>query len=155
MARKAAKIDVTINPATFNDAATTQRLSPATFTLDPRTPADVGVTQDAATQRLMVSQVAKLAFRFPVDGAGNPIFKPIDAMFVQTAVTPGQPTDDDGKRNIISRVRNNRNWLVVLNALNEGDPVNPTKWKYFIAVLEVGTGKIGIIDPEISNVDQD
>lgn len=155
MARKAAKIDVTINSATFNDVASTQRLSPATFTLAAGTSPAIGVTQDPVTQRLNVSEVAKLAFRFPVDGGGNPIFKPIDAMFVQTAVTPGQPADDDGRRNIISRVRNNRNWLVVLNALNEGDPVNPTKWKYFIAVLEVGTGKIGIIDPEISNVDQD
>lgn len=155
MSRKSAKIDVTIDSTTFKDVIATKQLSAASFTLAANTPPATGVTQDPVTQRLNISEVAKLAFRFPVDGNGNPIFKPIDVMFVQTAVTPGQSTDDDGRSNIIGRVRNKKNWLIVLDQLNDGDPANPSKWKYFIAVLEVGTGKIGIIDPEISNTDQD
>jgi hypothetical protein len=144
MPSKSARFDVTIAPGAFKDIMTTKTLTDATFALRANGPA--GVTQDPATGRIDVSSVAKLVFFFPAE------YMPLDIMFAQTVGT----SDDDGRSNLIGRVRrkNNRS-VAVIDTLNNGGPQDPAKWKFFVSIQEVATSKIGIIDPEISNTDQD
>ena len=136
----------------FVDVTANLAFSTASCVLDLSGNPPPGVTQPAGPNtRIEVSDVSKLIFRF------EPAFKPVDIMFAQTSGT----TDDDGRSNFASRIRQQRAgaWrLVVVDLLNDGGPAgtaNFAKWKFFIAIQRIADGKIGIIDPEVSNVDQD
>lgn len=156
MPRKSALINVVIS--NFVDVTASQSFSTASLTLDTSGGAPPGVSQPAGPNtRIDVSDVSKLVFKF------QPEYKPVDVMFAQTAGT----TDEDGRINLTSRIKRRRGggsgvpafWvLIVIDTLTDGGPVgtaNFCKWKFFIAVQRLADGKIGIIDPEVSNTDQD
>jgi hypothetical protein len=145
MSKTSAKID--INITNFVDVTQSKAFSTATFTLETNPPPPPGIVQNG--EAIEISEIVKLVFRFK-----QPEFKPIDIMFAQIVGA----SDDDGRSNLVSRIRRRKggNWvIIVLDTLSDGGPTNPARWKYFIALQRVADGKIGIIDPEISNTDQE